>query len=433
MSRRGLEWSRALCIWLFSGGLYAWLGGPSLQFLWMLCSSMVASGLLLAAFGPKKITISRQIAPSCLYAGEEAEITVTLRFASWLPLPWIMLTERIGGHTVRMLWFPGFRRSVCRSYKIRPEQRGNWPAVDARVEWGDMFGWFRSHRAVRASEGLTVLPRPLSLRGMTNLHRGPEGEPISAPSAYSSAGGQEIRDYMAGDPLNRIHWKNSARLGRLQTLLPQAGQSGRRFIILDTSRDGYPVLDGSLPEETFENVVSVTAGLLYSSAVSLEQTTLRIGRNGRPPVRFERTPHGEDHEMLVPLADICLQNESRVTADLLEESAEEDSSSEILVVTGRLSEAMAAAAVRLLAAGRKLGIYCTHPIFNVSRGASHDLSGTRDGAVSMSWRAGGNTPEDRFLAAGGRLFYVASGGDICEVISGKGGHGKDGSFERLVR
>ena len=137
--------------------------------------------------------------------------------------------------------------------------------------------------------------------------------------------------------------------------------------------------------------------------------------------------------MLVPLAGICLQNESRVTADLLEESAEEDRSSELLVVTGALSETVTDAAVRLLAAGRKLSIYCTHPVFNVSREADHESAGNGDGAASMSWRVGKNTPEDRFLAAGGRLFYVASGGDICEVISDKGGHGKDGSFERLVR
>lgn len=436
MNRRGLEWGRALCIWLASWGLYVSLGGQSLQFIWWLCSAMLLNGVLLQGFGPSHIAVQRERSPSCLYAGEDAEITVTIQFKSWMPLPWIMLTDWIGEFTVRKLWFPGFRRSVSYSYSIRNLARGNWPSVDTSIEWGDLFGWFRASRTVVNPGGLIVLPRPLSMRSMLDLSHGSDEEvdTMHRPSPFALPG-HGIRDYVPGDSLNRIHWKNSARLGRLQTFLPQPGRSVDRSIILITSKDGYPDSVVSKSDTSFENAIAASAGLLYASSVTLGTPSLWIGGMGRSSVRLGRT-QGEDYEMLVPLASIPSEPRSGRAVDILESAAaDEDHETELLVVTGSINQALMKSAIRILSSGRKVSIYCTSPLPSTD---SNSISGREHQQYALS-HGGLLQPghseealEDQYLHAGGRLLYI-SGGDIYEITTCRGGGGDDGEYQQLIR
>lgn len=431
MSRRGLEWGRALSLWCVSLGLYVWLGGQSLQFLWWLCTVMLINGVLLTIIGPSGIDVRRSIAPACLYAGEDAEVMVTISFKSWMPVPWIMMTDRIGELTVRKLWFPGFRRSVRYTYTLHDLTRGNWPTIDTNVEWGDMFGWFRSSKEVVSAGGLLVLPRPLSLRGMLDLPYGPEGESETVPRPGPAAlPGHEMRDYISGDPLNRIHWKNSARLGRLQTFLPQPGRVVDRCIILDTSLNGYPEGIGSKKDTSFETAVAASAGLLYSSAVTLGKPSLWIGGMGESSVRSGRTGGKDEHDMLIPLASVSSQPGNSPAADVLEcAAADEDYATELLVVTGRVSHTLADSAIRILASGRKVSIYCTSPLPDKSSKSSSlaELDPNHGDGLDNN----GERAEDPFLRAGGRLLYI-SGENVYEMTSIKGG-GEDGEFQQLIR
>lgn len=434
MSRRGLEWGRALSIWCVSLGLYVWLGGQSLQFLWWLCTAMLVNGVLLSILGPSGMDVQRSIAPACLYAGEDTEVKVTITFKSWMPVPWIMMTDQIGEFTVRKLWFPGFRRAVRYTYTLHDLTRGNWPTIDTNVEWGDMFGWFRSSKEVVSTGGLMVLPRPLSLRGMLDLPYGPEGESETVPKPVPAAlPGHGMRDYISGDPLNRIHWKNSARIGRLQTFLPQPGRNADRCIILDTSLNGYPEGIGSKTDTSFETAVAASAGLLYSSAVTLGKPSLWIGGAGRSFVRSGRTGGKDEHDMLIPLASVTSQPGNISAADILEcAAADEDHATELLVVTGRISHTLADSAIHILASGRKVSIYCTSPLPGKS-GKPNSLvelgPNYSDGLELPNYSE--ERAEDQFLRAGGRLLYI-SGGDVYEITNVRGG-GEDGEFQQLIR
>lgn len=438
MKRSVLDWGRGLCIWLASWGLYIWLGGQSLQFLWWICSAMLVNGLLLKVLGPSSIDIKRTISPTCLYAGEDTEVTVTIQFKSWMPLPWIMLTDNMGDQTIHKLWFPGFRRSVSYSYTLHPLKRGNWPEVESIVEWGDMFGWFRTNRTVVSQAGLIVLPRPLSLRGLVDLPYGPDGdaEEMRKP-LYTALPGQGLRDYMPGDPLNRIHWRNSARLGRLQTILPQPGRILNRCIILDTSQAGYPSEKGSkteseTPFDSFENAIAATAGLLYSSAVTLGKPSLWVGGIGRASVRSERTERKNEQEMLIPLASLPFEPGNGMAAEILEHAAEDEGKeTELLLVTGKVNKELIDSATRIVGSGRKVSIFCIcpPPETSIKPISQIDDSSASEGHNQPS--DAGEIAEDQFLRAGGRLMYIYEG-DIYDITIARGG-GEDGEIQQLIR
>ncbi|WP_106768922.1 DUF58 domain-containing protein [Paenibacillus faecalis] len=441
MSRRQLEWGRALCIWLVSWGLYIWLGGPSLQFIWWLCSAMLVNGLLIQALGPSHLTVQRDISPSYLYAGEDTEIMVTIRFKSFMPLPWIMMTEEIGGVQIRKLWFPGFRRSVSYSYSIENLTRGSWTSADTTLEWGDLFGWFRASRKVVSPAELTVLPRPLSIRGMQDIPFGSDEEILSVYRPFlSGLPGSEIREYVPGDPLNRIHWKNSARLGRLQTFLPQPGRSANRSIILVTSQDGYPDFGASKSDTSFEDAIKASAGLIYASSLTFGTSSLWIGGAGRAPVRMDRTQE-MDFDMLLPLASVPSMPCSGSAAEILESAAaDEDLETELLVVTGSVNVDLMKSALQILSMGRKIIIYCTDPLPEPYTG-SHSLSPEEGEQTAETYAEQlmqtGNFCEvlelkDQYLRAGGRLVHI-SGGDVYEIRTLQGEGDEDREYQQLIQ
>lgn len=461
------EWIRGLGVWLASWGLYTWLGGPSLQFLWMLISSLMIKAVMLGAFGPRKITVRREITPGTLHAGDEAEVRLDVKFQSLLPLPWILLTADIGGQRINRLWFPGFRRSVSDTFIVRLSERGVWPEAEARVEWGDMFGWFRFSRPAAGMDGLTVLPRPSVLRGMMDYRAGDEGEEQLASPERAAVYGRELRDYIPGDPLNRIHWKNSARTGRLQSMTPQSGDEGSRLVVLDASLKGY---SGCIkPEVVFEEAVSAAAGLLrslyplYSINGAKKKTGLLItGDQGLSVRHAETASLGEPS--LLPLAEVRLGG-GPAADELLKASAVTDAD-ELIIITGNVEQPLAEIAARLLEAGVKLGVYCIIPApGQPAEAPGEDMKGrsepertlgnalpevltpqlTSDLAPSDTMQpnlvgpAGHirealahrkrSGPEQRLLEAGGRLFYVMSG-YIHEVPRGRG---KGGSYEQYIR
>ncbi|MBK1678638.1 DUF58 domain-containing protein, partial [Rhodospirillum rubrum] len=70
-------------------------------------------------------------------------MTVQITYRSVLPLPWLIVTDRMGGREYRKLLFPGMRKRLEYTYRLNQVPRGVWSSIYSEVEWGDMFGWFR--------------------------------------------------------------------------------------------------------------------------------------------------------------------------------------------------------------------------------------------------------------------------------------------------
>ena len=103
------------------------------------------------------------------------------------------------------------------SYRLRPMRRGvfRWSTVE--VTGSDPLGLIRSTKLVRVDpEPLTVLPAPIPfpLRLPRSAGWG-GGEADHGPSRGSGVDPRGIRDYQSGDSLRHVHWRSSARSGRL--------------------------------------------------------------------------------------------------------------------------------------------------------------------------------------------------------------------------
>lgn len=211
-----IEWARGVMIWSASLGLYLWFGGESLRLVWWVTTTLLVGGVLTSLFGPAKITISHTSSPTCIQEGDPVEIAVRITFHSILPLPWLVITDRFGSRAYRKLLFPGMRRRLEYTYRLNHVPRGIWSPVCSQVEWGDLFGWFRRNRGLQGTgSGVIVLPRPLEWPEAMMPAHGSEMDREAEHThrnVWNEIRGSTVRDYMPGDPMNRIHWKIPQRL-----------------------------------------------------------------------------------------------------------------------------------------------------------------------------------------------------------------------------
>ena len=144
-------------------------------------------------------------------------------------------------------------------WQIEGVRRGIHALGETSLQVGDPLGLSRSGIAVAGLSSLEVGPRLVegllpssghaARRGglMRDGHRSGVGELIG------------VRDYRPGDPLNRIHWPQTARRRRLQTA-ERAGSdpdAGRTWILLDGAFGG----GDSAHDEAFELAVSLATSL----------------------------------------------------------------------------------------------------------------------------------------------------------------------------
>ena len=201
------------------------------------------------------IGFRRTFATSNLNFGEETELTVEIVNAKPLPLAWLrvrdewpvnipLLTGQLG-HSYKadrdvletwlaMRWYERVRRV----YRLRGAQRGAYAFGPVELAAGDLFG-FRWRDETREDTNLLfVFPKIVPVWRWVLPSGRPLGEALAPrrliddPLRFAGA-----RDYMPGDNPRHIHWKNSARLGHLQTRVfdPEATQAVVLVIDVRTS------------------------------------------------------------------------------------------------------------------------------------------------------------------------------------------------------
>jgi uncharacterized protein (DUF58 family) len=112
--------------------------------------------------------------------------------------------------------------------------RGYFPLGPARLRSGDLFGITSQGQTLDDIQHLIVYPKivPLEALGIPALH--PFGDfRAPRPLLEDPARTIGVRDYQTTDPLRRVHWKATARLGRLQTRQYEATTAHRVAVFLN--------------------------------------------------------------------------------------------------------------------------------------------------------------------------------------------------------
>ena len=270
--RQALRWgvtaaAIALLLSLFSAGFFLYAALVTLATLGLAALLPAASLLGLEvrrSLGKNTMEMS-EIAET-LELGESVESRLVLLNRKPLPALWLFWRDEVepgldvegatsGFETVSG---DGTLRSACVLHTTR---RGLFRIGPAVIEASDPFGLVRRFWVDPDVRFITVLPRVVPLGqgqplGHRPVHEVPRRRSLfEDPSRFLG-----LRDYRPGDGLRRIHWRATARSGRLQVKLFEPAVLEGVLLAVEMGRAAWPVGDGE-SDPTLELAVTAAASI----------------------------------------------------------------------------------------------------------------------------------------------------------------------------
>lgn len=150
------------------------------------------------------------------------------------------------------------------TYRLRPHARGRFPIGPLVLGVTDPLGCVTVNRKLGATASLLVTPAivplpPARMRG-DSADRGESSAQIT-----SSSGDEDPvpREYRHGDDLRRVHWRSTARHGRLMVRREEHQWLDRSTVLLDLRRAAHsPGGQGSSVETSVSVAASIAVRLL---------------------------------------------------------------------------------------------------------------------------------------------------------------------------
>jgi uncharacterized protein (DUF58 family) len=268
--------------WTIDSGLLAYAAYVLLGVL-LLTRVITRNGLNL-------VTAERECGPTEVEVGERVEVALTIRNEGGLPIPWVLFEDvlpgfalaqrpprlRVKGRRIQIKMLRGGQEIEIR-YKVDCVMRGFYPIGPLVLESGDLFGLHRRYRVVARPAFVTVYPKVVPLAGYDIASRRPIGDVrlvhrlFEDPTRISG-----VRPYEAGDPLNRVHWRATARTGRLHSKVYDPSTMAGAMLLLDLNHAGYPARG-----EPHRSDLAVTTAVSLANAVSLLGQQVGLATNGR--------------------------------------------------------------------------------------------------------------------------------------------------------
>jgi uncharacterized protein (DUF58 family) len=225
-----------------------------------------------------------------LEIGASVESKVAVQNTGRLSIPWVILEDSLPRDALALMpariKAEGGRLALARlaagetkvlSYRVTFLMRGYYQLGPLLAETGDVFGLHRRFRILTEPHYVLALPKVLPLEGYSLASRRPIGEIrlthrlFEDPTRMSS-----IRPYQQGDPLNRIHWRATARSGQLQTRTYESSCVSGATFLLDFYAGSFP---GAAAVGSAELAVVTVASL--ANAVFLMGQQIGFISNGR--------------------------------------------------------------------------------------------------------------------------------------------------------
>lgn len=222
--------------------------------------------------------------------GEVVEVVVKLKNTGKLPIGWLLVEDMLPEFALRqkpprltikgkriIIAMIGAGKTKTVKYKITFKQRGYYQLGPTFAETGDVFGLHRRHRILSNPAFVLVYPRILHLSKYQFSSKRPIGEIRLANRLFEdptrTAG---VRPYVMGDPLQRIHWRATARTGALHSRIYEPTSLAGATVLLDFHSVGY-----FKRGEPYRSELAISAACALAYAVSLMNQQIGLASNGR--------------------------------------------------------------------------------------------------------------------------------------------------------
>ncbi len=273
-----------LCILAATGGS-AWISHEILlqRLFFGLCCFLIVC-FVTVRFSLQGVAVKRYPFHRIRQVGTVFRERVEIFNYSSFPKLWIELEDHSGlpgTRSSRVITFlpPKSQRVFTSMFVL--VKRGFFHLGPIKISSCDPLGLFTSEKTIKAENSIVIYPYKIKISRFYN----PSGQFSGGKAVQSNSRDQtphfsSIRDYKQGDSLTRIHWRSTAKYGKLISKEFDQDPKSTVWIFLDGNKGNHfesnselkipeidrhgnrtKVYDFSLPEDSFEYCVSIAASI----------------------------------------------------------------------------------------------------------------------------------------------------------------------------
>ncbi len=154
------------------------------------------------------------------------------------------------------------------SWELVPQKRGVYPLGPPQVRVGDLFGFYPKEKEAGDALNVVVYPRLVPVEPFSIPKRDFFGVPGGKSPVHDPIYILGTRDYQGWQPAKYIHWKTSARHGRLQEKVFEPSEQEKVLFVVDVAS-----FQEKGAVEAFERTLEIVASL----AVQLGRQGFAVG------------------------------------------------------------------------------------------------------------------------------------------------------------
>jgi uncharacterized protein (DUF58 family) len=254
-------------------------GVPGLLLLACATFGYGATTQLWTRYGLLDLAYDRRLGSGRAVVGDTVDLDVAVWNRKPLPLPWIaaddLVTdgievrerpldlddEAVRRRSLRNTWALGWYERVIRHFHLEARHRGVFEFGPVRLHIRDLVGRHAVTEERALPDRLVVAPRTAAVRDVAPA-RAPIGERrarsglVHDPALFGG-----VRPFQPGDPLRRIHWRATARLGRPVSRRWEPARSRQVILVLDVRTVEGADWAMSWDEDAFEGLCVAAASV----------------------------------------------------------------------------------------------------------------------------------------------------------------------------
>ncbi|MBN1899710.1 DUF58 domain-containing protein [Candidatus Sumerlaeota bacterium] len=253
-------------------------------FFFLVIISRVMVGLWL-----KPLDVKRELSGDVVSIGQSVQVILKIRNPHFWPVFWAYVEETLPqnmpleGVSKRLLFLPP-KHVFHLYYSVKINKRGCHALGPLVVETGDLFGLFRKTRVDKKRDFVTAVPEYSVIEEYQVGQNRWLGDYTAERSIFDDPSRiRGVREYRRGDALKRIHWKSSARAGRLYTKVFDPVMEASATVVLDFHKDSWK---GARPDQKGQMASEVAVQTACSICRYLWDGGWKVGffSNGRDPL-----------------------------------------------------------------------------------------------------------------------------------------------------
>ncbi len=267
---------------LFGVGLGAINTGNNLLYLVLaMCCSFIAVSGVLSEMSLRKLGVQTE-GPAYLYAKEPGTIKVRLtNHKKWAPSCSIRIKVATSRHPYDLQPEPYFffipsGQSLEKPVLITASRRGPLKISTCKLATRFPFGFFYKTKTIPLQMEMVVFPAIHPVNLPQKCEAGLEGEGTLQPRGEEL---HTIREFRPGDSWNSVHWKSSAKTGKLRVKEFQS-QNLQSYTIFLTLTD--PTTQKPIQGEMLEERVSEAGSLIYHLIQKGHEVSLKTEESQTP-------------------------------------------------------------------------------------------------------------------------------------------------------